>query len=76
VTDATASVLARKALRADPAAFPSDALLRSADQAIFEAHEVVRETREAILTSRALIEDSLPSSASQNSGGRRSGSSE
>jgi hypothetical protein len=31
-------------------------------------------SREAILTSRALIEDGLPFSASKNGGGRRSGS--
>ncbi|WP_407194596.1 PAS domain-containing protein [Bradyrhizobium sp. STM 3566] len=75
VTDATASVLARKSLRADPAAFPSDALLRSADQAIFEAREAVRETREAILTSRALLEESLPP-ATPKADGLRSGSTE
>ncbi|MGY3478392.1 PAS domain-containing protein [Bradyrhizobium ottawaense] len=76
VTDATASVLARKAVSAGPASCHSDALLQSADQAIFKAREAVRETREAILTSRALIEDSLLFCASQNRGGRSSGSTE
>jgi hypothetical protein len=71
VTDATASVLAKKALRAELAACPSDALLQSADQAIFEAREVVRETREAILASRAVLEEGLPSSASKVGGGLR-----
>ena len=59
VTDATTSVLARKAERAAPPPSSPEALLRSADKAIFEAREVIRETREAILVSRALIEESM-----------------
>ncbi|WP_456843538.1 PAS domain-containing protein [Bradyrhizobium sp. USDA 4486] len=60
VTDATTAVLARKAERAGPPPSSSEALLQSADKAIFEAREIVRETCEAILVSRALIEESLP----------------
>jgi hypothetical protein len=62
VTDATTSVLARKAQRVRTPPSSSEALLRSADRAIFEAREAVRESREAILASRALLEESLPSS--------------
>lgn len=59
VADATTSVLARKAGRAGPPTSSSEALLRSADGAIFEAREVVRETQEKILVSRALIQESV-----------------
>jgi hypothetical protein len=62
VTDATTAVLARKAERTGPPPSSSEALLQSADRAIFEAREIVRETREAISVARALIEESLPSS--------------
>jgi hypothetical protein len=65
VMDATTSVLARKAERAGPPPCSSEALLQSADRAILAARETVRKTREAILVSRALIEESLPSSASK-----------
>jgi PAS domain-containing protein len=53
VTDATTSVLVRKAGRAGPRLSSSEALLQSADQAILDARETVRRTREALLVSRA-----------------------
>ncbi|WP_271595806.1 MULTISPECIES: PAS domain-containing protein [unclassified Bradyrhizobium] len=59
VTDATTSVLARKAERAGRPPSASEALLRSADKAIYGAREVVKETQEKILASRALIEESV-----------------
>ncbi len=57
VTDATTSILARKARRAAPPSCASEKLLQHADRAILEAREAVKETREAILVSRALIEE-------------------
>ncbi|MHC1950113.1 PAS domain-containing protein [Bradyrhizobium sp. UFLA06-06] len=57
VTDATTSVLARRAEKAGSPPLSSEALLRSADRAILEAREVLRETHEKILVSRALIEE-------------------
>ena len=63
VADATTAVLARKAERVGPPPSSSEALLRSADRAILEARETIRETQEAILVSRALIEERLPFSS-------------
>ncbi|MBR1178323.1 PAS domain-containing protein [Bradyrhizobium sp. KB893862 SZCCT0404] len=59
VTDATTAILVRKAGRAGPPPSSSETLLCSADRAILEAREIVRETREAILVSRASLEENV-----------------
>jgi hypothetical protein len=54
VTDATTSVLARKSLNASAKPLDPETLLQRADRAILEAREIVRETRQDILTCRAM----------------------
>lgn len=54
VTDATASVLARKGVKVTPNPDGAETLLQRADRAILDARETIREAREDILLSRAM----------------------